>query len=165
MQSVLTVHRSTTPYVMRLVFWRTLSSMKAVFGLLQTLASDFERTIRNLGGSMENTRKESFELLTEFSEEKKHGEEKLDIDMADLDRTRLAISTKTDDLQTSMDLVDESLKQLETLKPTCIDSGMSYKERVAKREEEIAQLNKAYEWLAAASKEEGNMEIAAGTMR
>ena len=30
--------------------------------------------------------------------------------------------------------------QLEELKPTCIDTGMSYAERVAKREEEIKAL-------------------------
>lgn len=36
-----------------------------------------------------------------------------------------------------------SLKELLELKPACIDTGMSYEDRVAMREEEIAALKKA----------------------
>jgi len=136
--------------------------MKVVNGLLQTLVSDFDRAIRVLEASMEQTRQETVETTTALAEQKKHAEEKRDMDVADLDNTRLSISTRTEDLQTSMDLLDEALKQLEVLKPTCMDSGMSYKDRVAKREQEIAALQKALGWLQKASGKEGNMEIAAG---
>ena len=47
------------------------------------------------------------------------------------------------DLQTNQDLVDTALEELEELKPMCIDTGMSYKERVEKREEEIEALKGA----------------------
>ena len=46
-------------------------------------------------------------------------------------------------LQENMDLLDKSLIELEELKPACVDTGMSYAERVAKREEEMDALKKA----------------------
>jgi len=60
-----------------------------------------------------------------------------------LKRTLTNLKTKTDDLRTAMDLLDSALRTLEDLKPTCIDTGMSYSERVAKREEEMKALTKA----------------------
>lgn len=46
-------------------------------------------------------------------------------------------------MKTASKLLDSALKNIEELKPTCIDTGMSYADRVAKREEEIAALKKA----------------------
>ena len=37
----------------------------------------------------------------------------------------------------------ESIKELLELKPVCVDTGMSYEERVARREDEIESLKKA----------------------
>merc|ERR1719401_3285586 len=65
------------------------------------------------------------------------------LDEQDLEVTETSIETTTSDMQTAVDLLDKALQELEELKPTCMDSGMSYKERVAKREEEIKALQKA----------------------
>ena len=46
-------------------------------------------------------------------------------------------------LGTRQKMLDDTLKELEDLKPTCVDTGMSYEERVQKREEEIDALKKA----------------------
>ena len=59
------------------------------------------------------------------------------IDTEDLKTTKNTITTKMGDLKTNMNLLDKALMELEDLKPACMDSGMSYKERVAKREHEI----------------------------
>ena len=40
----------------------------------------------------------------------------------------------------NMDLLDSALKAYEELVPTCVDTGMSYAERVAAREAEIEVL-------------------------
>lgn len=61
----------------------------------------------------------------------------------DLAKTQNSIAQKSDELQKNMDLVDSALKETEKLKPLCIDTGMTYAERVAKREEEIGALKKA----------------------
>jgi len=47
------------------------------------------------------------------------------------------------DLEDTTDLLDKALQELETLKPTCVSTGMSYKERVEKREEEMKALEVA----------------------
>ena len=39
--------------------------------------------------------------------------------------------------------MDDALRALEALQPTCVDTGMSYQERVDKRNEELAALKKA----------------------
>ena len=57
--------------------------------------------------------------------------------------TEAEITQGMADLTEHMTLLDDSMKQLEELNPQCIDTGMSYADRVAKREEEIEALKKA----------------------
>lgn len=120
----------------------------AVFALLEVLQSDFERTIRKT----EKSENDSHRDYVEFSQTSKANiagkTTKKELDEQDLQSTKTSLHKKMDDLQTTTDLMDEALQELEALKPQCIDTGMSYKERVAKREEEIKALEKALEILA-----------------
>merc|ERR1719343_224977 len=45
-------------------------------------------------------------------------------------------------LESEMSILQTAVKELMELKPVCIDTGMSYEERVARREDEIAALKK-----------------------
>jgi hypothetical protein len=47
------------------------------------------------------------------------------------------------DLQQNQKLMDSALEALEKLRPACIDTGMSYEERVERREAEIEALKQA----------------------
>merc|ERR1719298_224814 len=118
-------------------------SAKAVFALLETISSDFDRTLRKT----EEAEHAAHRDYVDFSQAAKSSiagkTTKQELDEQDLETTKTSIKTKTDDMQTSVDLLDKALQELEELKPTCIDTGMSYKERVEKREEEIAALTKA----------------------
>merc|ERR1719487_2107737 len=67
---------------------------------------------------------------------------------ADKTNTEAAITQGMADLKEHMTLLDDSMKQLEELNPQCIDTGMSYSERVAKREEEIEALKTALDQLS-----------------
>jgi len=120
----------------------------AIFALLETIASDFDRTLRKTDEA-ENVAHRDY---VEFSQTAKSSiagkEKKTELDDQDLKETRTNIKTKTDDMQTAVDLLDKALQELEELKPTCIDTGMSYAERVKKREEEIKALEKALTILA-----------------
>jgi len=119
------------------------SSSKAVLDLLETIASDFDRTLRKTDESEAAAHRE-FVAFSQASESSIAGKTtKKDLDEEDLKTTKTSLATKTDDLQTAMDLLDSALKTLEDLKPTCIDTGMSYAERVKKREEEMKALGKA----------------------
>jgi DNA repair exonuclease SbcCD ATPase subunit len=122
--------------------------MKAVFALLDTIISDFDRTTRT-------TEEEEHKAHRDFVEYKQTAdssiagkETKKKLDEQDLKTTMTSLETKTADLQTAMDLLDKALEELEELKPTCMDTGMSYEERVEKREQEIEALKNALKILA-----------------
>jgi len=44
--------------------------------------------------------------------------------------------------------LDAALAYYDKLKPTCVDSGISYEDRVARRKEEIQSLTESYKILA-----------------
>jgi uncharacterized protein YlxW (UPF0749 family) len=118
------------------------SGSQAVLSLLETISSDFDRTIRTTEAAEETAHRE----FVEFSQASKSSiaskTTKKELDEQDLETTKNSLETKMNDLETAQKLLDDALKELEDLKPTCIDTGMSYKERVEKREEEIAALTK-----------------------
>jgi len=118
-------------------------SSKAVLGLLETIQSDFDRTIRQTTAEEDKSARDYEEFAQRAKSEISSKATKIDLDDADLKTTKNDIESGFDDLQTAADRLDAALKELEELKPTCIDSGMSYAERVAKREEEMDALKKA----------------------
>merc|ERR1719324_1689863 len=113
------------------------SKSNAIFALLETIASDFDRTLRKT----DEAEHQAHRAYVEFSQTSKASiagkETKKELDEADLKTTQADLKTSMEDLQTAQDLLDKALQELEELKPTCIDTGMSYAERVKKREEEM----------------------------
>jgi len=115
----------------------------AIFALLETIEDDFDRTARKTQEA-EDAAQRDFVEFSQATQASIGGKEtKKTLNTQDLETTRIGIKTKTTDLQTAMDLCDAALQELEQLKPTCIDTGMSYSERVKKREEEITALEGA----------------------
>jgi len=124
------------------------SSAKGILGLLEVIKSDFERTVRK-------TEAEESKALEEFVNFERTSKSDIGakttkqlLDEQDLESTKSGIDESMKDLKTATKLLDGALKNIEDLKPTCIDTGMSYAERVQKREEEIKALGKALEALA-----------------
>jgi chromosome segregation ATPase len=70
---------------------------------------------------------------------------------ADLEQTKIKIEEDLNDLKKNQELLDAALKELEELRPACVDTGMTYEERVAAREKEIEALKKALEILQPAA--------------
>merc|ERR1719507_837145 len=119
------------------------SESGGIIGMMEEMKSDFERTISETEAAEAQAEEDHLEFMTETGkslESKK---------VASSER-----STQKDDASEKLDKADENLdeqtKILETsiqelldLKPVCVDTGMSYKERVARREDEIAALKKA----------------------
>jgi len=118
-------------------------SSRAILGLLETIKSDFERTVR----STEAEEAKAHEEFVQFERASKADiagkKTKTALDTQDLDSTKSAIAEGMKDLKTATNLLDVALKNIEELKPTCIDTGMSYAERIQKREDEMAALKKA----------------------
>lgn len=116
---------------------------KAVLGLLETIQSDFDRTIRATDAAETAAARDFVKFVQAAKSSIASKTTKKELDEQDLKTTKTSIKSKMEDLHTAMDLLDAALKELEELKPACMDSGMSYSERVKKREEEMAALKKA----------------------
>jgi len=114
-----------------------------ILGMLATIKSDFERTLSETTAA-ENQASRDF---TKFSKEtkasiasKERGEQNA---TNDLSMTNGDLNAQLLDLESNQRMIDESLRALTALRPACVDTGMSYDERVAAREAEIAALKNA----------------------
>ena len=118
-------------------------SAKAILGLLEVIVSDFQRTVSTTQ-AQEDASSAEFIKFDRVSKADIGGKEtKTELDEQDLATTKTTITEKMKNLQSNMGLADKAIEELEELKPMCIDTGMSYEERVEKREEEIAALKNA----------------------
>jgi len=120
-----------------------MGSLGDALALMETISSDFDREIGNLEGRLDKEHQELVRTNMILKAQQEHAEELAELDTQDLKSVRLTRASKMDDLQTAMDLCDGALKELENLRPTCVDTGMSYSERVKMRETEMAALQKA----------------------
>merc|ERR1740129_1547131 len=59
-----------------------------------------------------------------------------------------ALHAAKEELKATQDQLDKAVAYYEKLKPTCVDSGITYEERVKRREEEIQSLQEALKILA-----------------
>jgi len=119
------------------------SGSHAVIDLLETIASDFDRTVRRTEESEHVAQRMFIEMEQTVKASIGSKTTKKELDEQDLKTTETSLKAKMEDLQTAQNLLDSAVKEIEGLKPTCIDTGMSYEERVAKREDEMAALKKA----------------------
>jgi len=114
-----------------------------IIGMMEVIQSDFERTISETKAAEKDAAKDHLEFMTETSMSlaKKN--------MADKEKTRLKDETDNnfndaeDNMSSQTKILVTSIKELIELKATCVDTGMSYADRVAMREQEIQSLKKA----------------------
>merc|ERR1719231_1243466 len=114
-----------------------------ILAMLEVIISDFERTIKVTTKSEKEASKEftKFECSTKASIASKETS-KSNCEF-DLKETNMKITEETDTLDKTQKMLDDALKTLEDLKPACVDTGMSYADRVQKRKDEIDALKEA----------------------
>jgi hypothetical protein len=114
-----------------------------IIGMMEVIRSDFERTISETQKAEAAAEKDHLAFMTETSMSlaKKN--------MASKEKTKLKdesdenIGDANEALTAQTAILTTSIKELIELKAACIDTGMSYADRVAMREQEIASLKKA----------------------
>merc|ERR1719316_728096 len=114
-----------------------------ILAMLDVIISDFERTIKVTTDSEKAAHREfvEFERTTKTSiASKETGKSQAE---SDLKSTDANIVESMDDLDKHQKMLDDVLMELEDLKPACVDTGMSYADRVQKRKDEIDALKKA----------------------
>jgi len=116
---------------------------KSIFGLLEVIQSDFERTIDKTKQEEEDAQKEfeEYEKETKTSIEDK-GKEKEDKEGEKSD-TEADLVKFQGELKDAQKMLEEAKAELEKLKPLCVDTGMEWKERRARQKQEIEALKEA----------------------
>merc|ERR1719169_130821 len=118
-------------------------SSGGVIGMLEVIQSDFAR----LETETATAESEAEEEYTRFSDDSSQDKavKSMDLENRNKDKTTAEadlISTKKDLEATQVEL-DAALAYYEKLKPSCVDAGLSYEERVRMREEEIQSLQES----------------------
>merc|ERR1719498_683604 len=114
-----------------------------VVGLLEVIESDFSKLEAETGAAEEEAAKEYDRFMAESKKDKA-------VKTADMDyKKKTKIQKESDLSDTTADLkgtekeLQSALFYYEKLKPQCVDAGVSYEDRVAKREAEIESLKTA----------------------
>merc|ERR1719198_1329027 len=110
---------------------------------MEVIQSDFERTISETNKAEEQAEQEHLAFMTESQKSEAEKE------TAVKEKKRLNGETETnfedaeDNMTSQSKILKASIEELMELKKACVDTGMSYADRVAMREQEIASLKKA----------------------
>jgi len=114
-----------------------------IIGMMEVIRSDFERTISETQTAEKEAAKDHLEFMTETSMSlaKKNMAKKEKTSLKD--ETDSNFNDAEDEMSSQTKILVTSIKELIELKAACVDTGMSYADRVAMREQEIASLKKA----------------------
>jgi hypothetical protein len=114
-----------------------------IIGMMEVIQSDFERTISETNKAEKAAEDDHNKFMTETSmslaEKNMAKKEKTSLK----DETDNNFNDASDSLDSQTKILVTSIKELLELKQACVDTGMSYADRVAMREQEIASLKKA----------------------
>lgn len=111
-----------------------------ILGMLDVIKSDFERTIK-VTAKTETTQAKEYEKFMGES-----GVSLFEKNMATEMKTKQKddaieeLEEDDDSLHSQTDILKIAIQELLDLQPTCVNTGMTYNERVAQREEEIQNL-------------------------
>jgi len=114
-----------------------------VVGMLEVIESDFARLESDTKASEATAQKEYDEFMTDSKVDKSEKSTDIEHKTAKKQDESQALTTKQEDLEGTQKELDAALAYFDKLKPSCVDSGVSYEDRVARRKEEIESLQEA----------------------
>jgi len=114
-----------------------------VVGMLEVIESDFARLESETKAAEATAQKEYDEFMTESKVDKTKKSTDIEHKTAKKQDQEQALTTKKEDLEGTQKELDAALAYFDKLKPSCVDSGVSYEDRVARRKEEIESLQVA----------------------
>merc|ERR1719453_1655842 len=119
-----------------------------IMGMLEVILSDFNRLLTETTEAEFMSDKDTQKFLAQSSEDK--AVKQSDLKHKQNKKVSLESDTQTakGDLKNTQEELDAAMSYYEKLKPSCIDAGEDYEERVARRKEEIESLGEALKILA-----------------
>ena len=119
-----------------------------IVSFLEVAQSDFTRLLAECEADEAESAKAYEELMQEGSVSKATKEAEVKGKKSEIKSLEVAIADSSSDLETSQKELDAVLDYIEKLKPQCVSKAMTYEERKAKRDAEIAGLKSALEILS-----------------
>jgi cell division septum initiation protein DivIVA len=114
-----------------------------VVGMLEVIESDFARLESDTKASEATAQKEYDSFMTDSKVDKTEKSTDREHKTAKKQDEEQALVMKNTDLDGTQKELDAALAYFDKLKPSCVDAGVSYDDRVARRKEEIESLQEA----------------------
>eukprot|EP00931_Biecheleriopsis_adriatica_P028314 TRINITY_DN1689_c0_g2_i1.p1 TRINITY_DN1689_c0_g2~~TRINITY_DN1689_c0_g2_i1.p1 ORF type:complete len:678 (+),score=246.40 TRINITY_DN1689_c0_g2_i1:98-2131(+) len=114
-----------------------------VVGLLEVIESDFARLEAETTDSEAAAKKEYDDFMTDSKADKAAKQTAIEHKNQRMQEDKKEVSTLQGDLAGTQKELDAALATFEALKPKCLDTGASYAQRKAQREQEIKDLEEA----------------------
>jgi len=114
-----------------------------VIGMLEVIESDFARLEADTKAAEASAQKEYDEFMTDSQVDKTKKSTDIEHKTAKRQDEEQALTTKKSDLEGTQKELDAALAYFDKLKPSCVDAGVSYEDRVTRRKEEIESLQEA----------------------
>merc|ERR1719311_1768437 len=114
-----------------------------VVGMIEVIQSDFARLESDTTAAEEQAQREYDEFMGDSSTDKAQKSADLDHKSSHKQNDEKTLAEKKTDLTSTQTELDAAMEYYEKLKPSCVDAGVSYEDRVARRKEEIESLNEA----------------------
>jgi len=129
------------------IFEKEYKGMQAesggVVGMLEVIESDFARLEADTEASEATAQKEYDSFMTDSKVDKASKTKDIEHKTAKKQDEEQALTVKKSDLEGTQKELDAALAYFDKLKPSCVDAGVSYDDRVARRKEEIESLQEA----------------------
>merc|ERR1719194_341057 len=119
-----------------------------VVGMIEVIASDFSRLESDTTSAEEQAAAEYKEFMNDSEVDKAMKTTDATNKGKTITRKSGELTETKKDLKGTQEELDAALAYYDKLKPSCVDSGVSYDERVARREEEIQSLKEALKILS-----------------
>jgi len=120
-------------------------SSTGVIGLLEVIHSDFARLESETTSSEDAANREYKEFMSDSEVDRATKAQQSENKSKAKTQAESSLNATKKDLTGTQEELDAAMAYYEKLRPSCVDSGITYEERVAKREEEIQSLKEALE--------------------
>jgi len=114
-----------------------------VVGMLEVIESDFARLEAETTAAEATAQKQYDEFMTDSKVDKAAKVKDIEHKTAKKQDENQALVVKREDLEGTQKELDAALAYFDKLKPSCVDAGVSYEDRVGRRKEEVESLQEA----------------------
>merc|ERR1719230_929335 len=114
-----------------------------VVGMIEVIQSDFARLESDTTAAEEEAQKEYDTFMGDSTTDKAQKDADIDHKTSAKQDNEQTLEEKKTDLDTTSKELSAALEVYEKLKPSCVDAGVSFEDRVARRKEEIQSLQEA----------------------